>query len=100
MGQPVVHFEVIGKDADKLQSYYAELFGWEMNADNAGDGGGVCSAARAMGGTPFDRRHPPGDGAPPPGRGARGRPATRGDAGERGGRAAPARSGWASVVRD
>ena len=34
MGQPVVHFEVIGKDADKLQSYYSDLFGWEVNADN------------------------------------------------------------------
>ena len=34
MGQPVVHFEVIGKDAQKLQSYYSELFGWEINADN------------------------------------------------------------------
>src|SRR3954468_12490087 len=34
MGQPVVHFEVIGKDADKLQSYYSELFGWEINSDN------------------------------------------------------------------
>lgn len=34
MGQPVVHFEVIGKDAEKLQSYYGELFGWEMNAEN------------------------------------------------------------------
>jgi predicted enzyme related to lactoylglutathione lyase len=34
MGQPVVHFEVIGKDADKLQSYYGELFGWEIDADN------------------------------------------------------------------
>lgn len=34
MGQPVVHFEVIGKDAGKLQSYYAELFGWEFDADN------------------------------------------------------------------
>jgi predicted enzyme related to lactoylglutathione lyase len=34
MGQPVVHFEVIGKDGPKLQSYYAELFGWEINADN------------------------------------------------------------------
>jgi len=34
MGQPVVHFEVIGKDADKLQGYYAELFGWKINADN------------------------------------------------------------------
>ena len=26
MGQPVVHFEVVGKDGDKLQSYYAEMF--------------------------------------------------------------------------
>jgi predicted enzyme related to lactoylglutathione lyase len=34
MGQPVVHFEVVGKDADKLQSYYSELFGWEINSDN------------------------------------------------------------------
>jgi|SRR5947208_10896250 len=34
MGQPVVHFEIIGKDGDKLRSYYAELFGWEFDADN------------------------------------------------------------------
>jgi predicted enzyme related to lactoylglutathione lyase len=34
MGQPVVHFEIIGKDADGLQRYYAELFGWEIQADN------------------------------------------------------------------
>jgi predicted enzyme related to lactoylglutathione lyase len=34
MGQPVVHFEVIGKDAAKLQSYYGELFGWRFDADN------------------------------------------------------------------
>jgi predicted enzyme related to lactoylglutathione lyase len=34
MGQPVVHFEVIGKDPKALQSYYSELFGWEINADN------------------------------------------------------------------
>ena len=31
MGQAVVHFEVIGKDAAKLQSYYSELFGWEID---------------------------------------------------------------------
>jgi uncharacterized protein len=59
MGQPVVHFEVIGKDGDNLRSYYSELFGWEFgdpigptnyavtprdgntNADGAGIGGGV-----------------------------------------------------------
>ena len=34
MGQPVVHFEIIGKDGDKLRSYYADLFGWEFDADN------------------------------------------------------------------
>jgi predicted enzyme related to lactoylglutathione lyase len=34
MGQAVVHFEVIGKDADKLRGFYSELFGWEIDADN------------------------------------------------------------------
>ncbi len=34
MGQPVVHFEVIGKDGDKLQKYYSELFGWEIDSNN------------------------------------------------------------------
>jgi predicted enzyme related to lactoylglutathione lyase len=34
MGQPVVHFEIIGKDPDKLQGYYSELFGWEFDANN------------------------------------------------------------------
>jgi predicted enzyme related to lactoylglutathione lyase len=34
MGQPVVHFEVIGEDGEKLRGYYSDLFGWEINADN------------------------------------------------------------------
>jgi uncharacterized protein len=34
MGQPVVHFEVIGKDGPKLQKYYADLFGWKVDANN------------------------------------------------------------------
>src|SRR5262249_43813038 len=34
MGQPVVHFEVIGKDGASLQRYYAELFEWEIDANN------------------------------------------------------------------
>ena len=29
-----MHFEVVGKDGGKLQSYYAELFGWNINSDN------------------------------------------------------------------
>jgi predicted enzyme related to lactoylglutathione lyase len=61
MGQPVVHFEVIGKDGDALRSFYGDLFGWEFNVDNdmkygtvarednlaadgAGIGGGVATA--------------------------------------------------------
>ena len=34
MGQPVVHFEIIGKDPDRLRSYYSDLFGWEFDSDN------------------------------------------------------------------
>jgi predicted enzyme related to lactoylglutathione lyase len=34
MGHPVVHFEIVGTDADKTRAYYAELFGWEPDADN------------------------------------------------------------------
>lgn len=34
MGQPVVHFEIIGQDGEKLRSYYSELFGWQMDANN------------------------------------------------------------------
>jgi predicted enzyme related to lactoylglutathione lyase len=41
MGQPVVHFEVIGKDGERLRSYYSELFDWEINADNPMDYGTI-----------------------------------------------------------
>src|SRR4051794_32633603 len=34
MGQPVVHFEVVGRDGNKLRSYYSELFGWQIDANN------------------------------------------------------------------
>ena len=34
MGYPVVHFEVVGKDGEALRRYYAELFGWDIQADN------------------------------------------------------------------
>ncbi len=55
MAQPVIHFEVMGKDRAALQKYYGDLFGWKIDADNpmgygivekAGDGigGGVGAA--------------------------------------------------------
>jgi predicted enzyme related to lactoylglutathione lyase len=31
MGQPVIHFEVIGRDPVKLRRYYGDLFGWEFD---------------------------------------------------------------------
>jgi predicted enzyme related to lactoylglutathione lyase len=34
MGAPVVHFEIVGKDADGLKRYYTELFGWEIDSGN------------------------------------------------------------------
>jgi uncharacterized protein len=34
MGRPVVHFEVMGTDGEKLRSFYADLFDWAIDADN------------------------------------------------------------------
>lgn len=34
MGAPVVHFEIIGKDAAQLRGFYSELFGWKIDASN------------------------------------------------------------------
>lgn len=34
MGQPVVHFEIVGTDAGRLKAYYSDLFGWEIDSDN------------------------------------------------------------------
>jgi predicted enzyme related to lactoylglutathione lyase len=34
MGNPVVHFEVVSKDRERISKYYSELFGWEIDANN------------------------------------------------------------------
>jgi predicted enzyme related to lactoylglutathione lyase len=55
MGQPVVHFEVIGSDPNKLRDFYGELFGWTFGEpmgptdyatvqDPDGIGGGIGGA--------------------------------------------------------
>lgn len=31
MAQSVVHFEIIGRDPEKLRQYYADLFGWTFD---------------------------------------------------------------------
>ncbi len=42
---PVVWFEVTGKDAKKLQSFYGKIFDWKINADNPMNYGMVDAAA-------------------------------------------------------
>ncbi len=34
MANPVVHFEVTGKDGKKLQDFYSGVFGWKIDASN------------------------------------------------------------------
>ena len=34
MSSPLIHFEVAGKDPAKLQGFFGDLFGWQVNADN------------------------------------------------------------------
>ncbi len=57
MGNPVMWFEVQSKDPEKAQRFYAELFDWNVDADNpmgygmvetGGDGG----IRGGIGGTP------------------------------------------------
>ena len=33
-GRPVVFFEITGKDPKRLQEFYAQLFGWKIDANN------------------------------------------------------------------
>ena len=55
MGQPVVHFEILGKDGEALKRFYSELFGWKIDSNNpmnygmvdagqSGIGGGIASS--------------------------------------------------------
>ena len=50
MANPVVHFEVTGKDGKKLQDFYAKTFGWQVNADNPMNYGIVDNAGEGIGG--------------------------------------------------
>jgi predicted enzyme related to lactoylglutathione lyase len=67
MGQPVIHFEITGRDGGNLVRYYSELFGWEIdennplnygvvqrdantNSEGIGIGGGVGPAPDGSGG--------------------------------------------------
>jgi len=34
VAHPVVHFEIIGKNPDKLRNYFGELFGWQFDTSS------------------------------------------------------------------
>jgi predicted enzyme related to lactoylglutathione lyase len=36
MGNPVVHFEIVGKDQQKLHEFYQQAFGWRIGPPLAG----------------------------------------------------------------
>lgn len=35
MGQPVMQWQILAKDPDKVAEFYCQLFGWTVDADNA-----------------------------------------------------------------
>lgn len=36
MGRPVIHFEIMGRDAPALRDFYGRLFDWEIDTTMAG----------------------------------------------------------------
>ncbi|MEA2299433.1 MAG: uncharacterized protein QOF77_2369 [Solirubrobacteraceae bacterium] len=57
MGQPVIHFEVIGRDPENLRRYYGGLFGWEFDTS-----GPVANAVSEAGNYGFVDGHKTGGG--------------------------------------
>lgn len=64
MAHPVIHFEVSGKDLDKLGSFYSELFGWKtqragempyamVEKEEGGIGGGIGQSPDGSGHVTF-----------------------------------------------
>src|ERR1700751_2067317 len=35
MGHPVIAWQIVTRQPEKLQAFYTALFGWEVNADNS-----------------------------------------------------------------
>ncbi|HWD53698.1 MAG TPA: hypothetical protein VG346_01190 [Acidimicrobiales bacterium] len=46
MAHPIVLFEILGPDGAARQQYDADLFGWEIDADNAANYGMVKDIPR------------------------------------------------------
>jgi predicted enzyme related to lactoylglutathione lyase len=56
VGQPVVHFEIVGRDGPALRAFYSSLFDWKIDADNPANygliagGENVSTEGRGIGG--------------------------------------------------
>ena len=66
MGNPVVHFDITGPNAEDLQTFYSQLCGWKLNPlapemhyslvdtqAGAGINGGIGAAMEGPGGVTF-----------------------------------------------
>jgi hypothetical protein len=49
-GNPIGWWEITGKDAGKTQKFYADLFGWNIDANNPMKYGMVMGEGHAVGG--------------------------------------------------
>ena len=50
MANPVVHFEIEGKDGKKLQDFYSGVFGWNVDTNNPMNYGMVAGDSQGIGG--------------------------------------------------
>jgi predicted enzyme related to lactoylglutathione lyase len=50
MANPVVHFEINGKDGSKLQQFYRDAFDWNIDANNPMSYGMVDNQGEGIGG--------------------------------------------------
>lgn len=62
MANPVVWFEVLGKDGEKLRRFYSDLFGWQIDASGGEMDYGLVAAGEGGIGGGIGRSPDGGDG--------------------------------------
>jgi predicted enzyme related to lactoylglutathione lyase len=48
MANPVIWFQVMGQDGQRLRRFYGELFGWKMQVDDATDYGYIAAEEQGI----------------------------------------------------
>lgn len=49
MGYPVTHFEIHGQDKQRLHTFYEQVFGWSIDANNLNGYGTLDTQADGLG---------------------------------------------------